>query len=191
MKRKDEPLMEDVMHWLSDSYHTDLVDAVERAEQGLLPPAEQEYCFEEIEATKETTEYPQDGDVLFSRLRRALAEHEQITDRQQAEKEFAALGAKLLFFASIDRYTFAEIVYLPQQSAYDGRLYINFDKHSDTLPDCVQTFRRALDVWLEESGIPYMPEAVHIAPEDCADSRFATVQEAIALIDGGLRDPKQ
>ncbi len=183
--------MENVMHWLSNSYHADLVDAVDRAEQGLLPPAEQEYCFEEIEATKGTAEYPQDGDVLFSKLRRALAAHEQITDRQQAEKEFAAQGAKLLFYASLDRYTFAEIVYVPQQNAYDARLYINFDKHSDAMPDCVQALRRALDEWLKESGVSYVPGAVNIAPADCADSRFNTVQEAIALIDNGLRDPEQ
>ena len=47
---------------LSQSYRQDLLDAIQLAEQGLLSPSQQAYCFEEIEETKGTALYPADGD---------------------------------------------------------------------------------------------------------------------------------
>lgn len=37
---------------LSQSYRQDLLDAIQLAEQGMLSPSQQAYCFEEIEDTK-------------------------------------------------------------------------------------------------------------------------------------------
>ena len=37
---------------LSQSYQQDLLDAIQLAEQGMLPPSQQAYCFEEVEDTK-------------------------------------------------------------------------------------------------------------------------------------------
>ncbi len=59
---------------LSQSYRQDLLDAIQLAEQGMLSPSQQAYCFEEIEDTKGTALYPADGDELFCQLRTALGE---------------------------------------------------------------------------------------------------------------------
>lgn len=47
---------------LSQSYRQDLLDAIQLAEQGMLLPSQQAYCFEEIEDTKGTAFYPANGD---------------------------------------------------------------------------------------------------------------------------------
>lgn len=59
---------------LSQSYRQDLLDAIQLAEQGMLSPSQQAYCFEEIEDTKGTAFYPANGDELFRKLRTALGE---------------------------------------------------------------------------------------------------------------------
>uniref|UniRef100_UPI004026F090 hypothetical protein n=1 Tax=Gemmiger formicilis TaxID=745368 RepID=UPI004026F090 len=59
---------------LSQSYRQDLLDAIQLAEQGMLSPSQQAYCFEEIEDTKGTAFYPANGDELFCQLRTALDE---------------------------------------------------------------------------------------------------------------------
>ena len=53
---------------LSQSYRQDLLNATQLAEQGMLSPSQQAYCFEEIEDTKGTALYPADGDELFLRF---------------------------------------------------------------------------------------------------------------------------
>ena len=60
---------------LAKSYRMDLVDAIEKAQEGYLSPSVQEYCFEEIEKTWGTEEYPPDGDSLFAQLREVLGTH--------------------------------------------------------------------------------------------------------------------
>ena len=65
---------------LSRSYRAELVDCIESARNGQLPPSQQEFCFEEIERLKGTEEYPEDGDALFRQLRAALADRPQITE---------------------------------------------------------------------------------------------------------------
>lgn len=182
--------MRELLRSLSESYRVDLLDAIERAKQGQLPPAAQEYCLEEIAATKGTEEYPRDGDKLLNELRCTLAEHGQMNDREQAEHELAAVDTDLLFYVSLDRFTFAEITHIRKQDKYDGRIYINFEKHCTDLQKCLQTMRSALTAWLAESEISYKPDTVHIAPADYADSQFGTLQEAIALIDGVLQRPE-
>lgn len=73
-----------LQHELAKSYRMDLVDAIEKAQEGYLSPSVQEYCFEEIEKTWGTEEYPPDGDSLFAQLREVLGTHTQISDREQA-----------------------------------------------------------------------------------------------------------
>ena len=58
---------------LSQFYRLDLLDAIQLAEQGMLSPSQQAYCFEEIEDTKETAVDPANGDELFRKLRSALS----------------------------------------------------------------------------------------------------------------------
>ena len=82
---------------LSQSYRQDLLDAIQLAEQGMLSPSQQAYCFEEIEDTKGTAFYPANGDELFRKLRTALGEKAQISERQRAEGELHKLEVELLF----------------------------------------------------------------------------------------------
>lgn len=105
---------------LSQSYRQDLLDAIQLAEQGMLSPSQQAYCFEEIEDTKGTAFYPANGDELFRKLRTALGEKAQISERQRAETELHKLGVKLLFHTYIDRFTFAEITHNTAAHKYDA-----------------------------------------------------------------------
>ena len=63
----------------------------------MLSPSRQAYCFEEIEDTKGTAFYPANGDELFRKLRTALGEKAQISERQRAEGELHQLEVELLF----------------------------------------------------------------------------------------------
>ena len=87
---------------LSQSYRQDLLDAIQLAEQGMLSPSQQAYCFEEIGDTKGTAFYPANGDELFWKLRTALGEKAQISERQRAETELHKLGVELLFHTYIN-----------------------------------------------------------------------------------------
>ena len=82
---------------LSQSYRQDLLNAIQLAEQGMLSPSQQAYCFEKIEDTKGTAFYPADGDELFCQLRTAVGARAQISERQRAEDELHKLGVELLF----------------------------------------------------------------------------------------------
>ena len=88
---------------LSQSYRQDLLNATQLAEQGMLSPSQQAYCFEEIEDTKGTALYPADGDELFCQLRAVLSEKAQISERQRAETELHKLGVELLSHTYINR----------------------------------------------------------------------------------------
>lgn len=149
---------------LSQSYRQDLLDAIQLAEQGMLSPSQQAYCFEEIEDTKGTAFYPAYGDELFWKLRTALGEKAQISERQRAETELHKLGVELLFHTYIDRFTFAEIT------------------HNTA------AMRKAFDAWLEESGHTVDPTALTEVPDPC-EGRFDTLAGAIAHIDHILRFP--
>ena len=87
---------------LSQSYRQDLLNAIQLAEQGMLSPSQQAYCFEEIEDTKGTAFYPANGDELFCQLRTAVDAKAQISERQRAETELHKLGVELLFHTYIN-----------------------------------------------------------------------------------------
>ena len=105
---------------LSQSYRQDLLDAIQLAEQGMLSPSQQAYCFEEIEDTKGTAFYPANGDELFRKLRTALGEKAQISECQRVETELHKLGVELLFHTYIDRFTFSEITHNTATDKFDA-----------------------------------------------------------------------
>lgn len=173
---------------LSQSYRQDLLDAIQLAEQGMLSPSQQAYCFEEIGDTKGTAFYPANGDELFCQLRTAVDEKAQISERQRAEGELHKLGVQLLFHTYIDRFTFAEITHNTATHKYDAIIYLdervtNEEKHANA-----SAMRKAFDAWLEENGLTADPTALTEVPDPC-EGRFDTLAGAIAHIDYILRFP--
>ena len=173
---------------LSQSYRQDLLDAIQLAEQGLLSPSQQAYCFEEIEDTKGTVLYPADGDELFCQLRTALGEKTQISERQRAEGELHKLGVELLFHIYINRFTFAEITHNTAAHKYDAIIYLDERVTNEEKRANAAAMRRAFDAWLEEIGTTVDPAALTEVPDRC-EGRFDTLAEAIAHIDHILRFP--
>lgn len=173
---------------LSQSYRQDLLDAIQLAEQGMLSPSQQAYCFEEIGDTKGTAFYPANGDELFCQLRTAVDEKAQISERQRAEGELHKLGVQLLFHTYIDRFTFAEITHNTATHKYDAIIYLdervtNEEKHANA-----SAMRKAFDAWLEENGLTADPTALTEVPDPC-EGRFDTLAGAIVHIDYILRFP--
>ena len=173
---------------LSQSYRQDLLDAIQLAEQGMLSPSQQAYCFEEIGDTKGTAFYPANGDELFCQLRTAVDAKAQISERQRAEGELHKLGVQLLFHTYIYRFTFAEITHNTATHKYDAIIYLdervtNEEKHANA-----SAMRKAFDAWLEENGLTADPTALTEVPDPC-EGRFDTLAGAIVHIDYILRFP--
>ena len=173
---------------LLQSYRQDLLNAIQLAEQGMLSPSQQAYCFEEIGDTKGTAFYPANGDELFCQLRTAVDEKAQISERQRAEGELHKLGVQLLFHTYIDRFTFAEITHNTATHKYDAIIYLdervtNEEKHANA-----SAMRKAFDAWLEENGLTADPTALTEVPDPC-EGRFDTLAGAIVHIDYILRFP--
>ena len=173
---------------LSQSYQQDLLDAIHLAEQGMLSPSQQAYCFEEIEDTKGTALYPANGDELFRKLRSALRERTQISERQRAEDELHKLGVELLFHTYIDRFTFAEITHNTAVDKYDAIIYLDDCATDEEKHANAAAIRRTFDVWLAENGIAVDPAALTEVPDPC-EGRFDTLAGAVAHIDHILRFP--
>lgn len=173
---------------LSQSYRQDLLDAIQLAEQGMLSPSRQAYCFEEIEDTKGTALYPADGDELFCQLRAVLSEKAQISERQRAETELRKLGVELLFHTYIDRFTFAEITHNTAAHKYDAIIYLDERVTNEDKRANAAAMRKAFDAWLEENGLTADPTALTEVSDPC-EGRFDTLAEAIAHIDHILRFP--
>ena len=173
---------------LSQSYRQDLLDAIQLAEQGMLSPSQQAYCFEEIEDTKGTAFYPADGDALFRQLRTAIDAKAQISERQRAETELHKLGVELLFHIYINRFTFAEITHNTAADKYDAIIYLDERVTNEEKRSNAAAMRRVFDAWLEESGYTADPTALTEVPDPC-EGRFGTLAEAIAHIDHILRFP--
>ena len=173
---------------LSQSYRQDLLDAIQLAEQGMLSPSQQAYCFEEIEDTKGTAFYPADGDALFRQLRTAIDAKAQISERQRAETELHKLGVELLFHIYINRFTFAEITHNTATDKYDAIIYLDERVTNEEKRANAAAIRRVFDAWLEESGYTADPAALTEVPDPC-EGRFDTLAGAIAHIDHILRFP--
>lgn len=173
---------------LSQSYRQDLLDAIQLAEQGLLSPSQQAYCFEEIEDTKGTALYPADGDELFRQLRTALGEKAQISERQRAEGELHKLGVELLFHIYINSFTFAEITHNTATDRYDAIIYLDERATDKEKRANAAAMRKAFDAWLEENGLTVDLTALTEVPDPC-EGRFDTLAGAIAHIDHILRFP--
>ena len=147
---------------LSQSYRQDLLDAIQLAEQGMLSPSQQAYCFEEIEDTKCTAFYPANGDELFRKLRTALGEKTQISERQRAETELHKLGVELLFHIYINRFTFAEITHNTAAHKYDAIIYLDECATDKNKRANAAAMRKAFDAWLEENGLTAAGAIAHI-----------------------------
>ena len=173
---------------LSQSYRLDLLDAIQLAEQGMLSPSQQAYCFEEIEDTKGTALYPANGDELFRKLRTALTEKKQISERQRAESELHKLGVELLFHIYINRFTFAEITHNTATDKFDAIIYLDECVTNEEKRANAAAMRRAFDAWLEESGYTADPATLTEVSDPC-EGRFDTLAGAIAHIDHILRFP--
>ena len=173
---------------LSQSYQQDLLDAIQLAEQGMLSPSQQAYCFEEVEDTKGTALYPANGDELFRKLRSALSERAQISERQRAEGELHKLGVELLFHTYISRFTFAEITHNTATDKYDAIIYLDERVTNEEKRANVAAMRRAFDAWLAENGITVDPAVLTEVPDPC-EGRFDTLAGAVAHIDHILRFP--
>ena len=173
---------------LSQSYQQDLLDAIQLAEQGMLSPSQQAYCFEEIEDTKGTALYPANGDELFRKLRTALSARTQISERQRAESELYKLGVELLFHIYINRFTFAEITRNTATDKFDAIIYLDECVTNEEKRANAAAMRRAFDAWLEESGYTEDPAALTEVSDPC-EGRFDTLAGAIAHIDHILRFP--
>ena len=173
---------------LSQSYRQDLLDAIQLAEQGMLSPSQQAYCFEEIEDTKGTAFYPADGDELFCQLRTALSEKTQISERLRTETELHKFGVELLFHTYINRFTFGEITHNTAAHKYDAIIYLDERVINEEKRANAAVMRKAFDAWLEENGLTADPTALTEVPDPC-EGRFDTLAGAIAHIDHILRFP--
>lgn len=173
---------------LSQSYRQDLLDAIQLAEQGMLSPSQQAYCFEEIEDTKGTAFYPADGDALFRQLRTAIDAKAQISERQRAETELHKLGVELLFHIYINRFTFAEITHNTAAHKYDAIIYLDECATDKNKRVNAAAMRKAFDAWLEKNGLMADPTTLTEVPDPC-EGRFDTLAGAIAHIDHILRFP--
>ena len=181
-------MTKDFCFTMAHSYQQDLLDAIQLAEQGMLSPSQQAYCFEEIGDTKGTAFYPANGDELFCQLRTAVDAKAQISERQRAETELHKLGVELLFHTYIDRFTFSEITHNTAAHKYDAIIYLdervtNEEKHANA-----SAMRKAFDAWLEENGLTADPTALTEVPDPC-EGRFDTLAGAIAHIDHILHFP--
>ena len=181
-------MTKDFCFTMAHSYQQDLLDAIQLAEQGMLSPSQQAYCFEEIGDTKGTAFYPANGDELFCQLRTAVDAKAQISERQRAETELHKLGVELLFHTYIDRFTFAEITHNTAAHKYDAIIYLDERVTNEEKRANAAAMRKAFDAWLEENGLTADPTALTEVPDPC-EGRFDTLAGAIAHIDHILRFP--
>ena len=154
----------------------------------MLSPSQKAYCFEEIGDTKGTAFYPANGDELFWKLRTALGEKAQISERQRAEGDLHKLGVELLFHTYINRFTFAEITHNTAAHKYDAIIYLDERATDKEKRANAAAMRKAFDAWLEENGLTADPAALTEVPDPC-EGRFDTLAGAIAHIDHILRFP--
>ena len=151
---------------LAASYRLDLLACINKAEKGLLSPSGQEYCFDEIEQLKETAEYPEDGNALFSQLRHTLSINFQISELAHETTDVSAFGGKLLFFYYIDRYTLMEITEQPHKGSYEGFVFISEKKHGTELRQIASEMKAELDRWVAYSNISLESIAASDHPND-------------------------
>ena len=83
------------------------------------------------------------------------------------------------------------VKYLRREDKYDGRIYINGEKHRDDLVECVGVMKKEFGDWLANAGIFFNRTKVQVRCPDSCDGRFDTLEEAIALVYDGLEDPEK
>lgn len=174
---------------LSRSYRAELVDCIDSARKGQLPPSQQEFCFEEIESLKGTDEYPEDGDALFRQLRMALACRPQISEEEHEAEDVNSFGGKLLFFFYLDRYTLMELAEQPTGTGYYSFAFISSGKHDGKLEQTAARMKAALDSWLEHTSLS--PSAITAAdkPNGTDFCHCDTLAEAVSFLYTALKFP--
>lgn len=174
---------------LSRSYRAELLDCIDDAQKGQLPPSQQAFCFEEIEKLKGTDEYPEDGDALFRQLRIALACRPQISEEEHQAEEVKEFGGKLLFFFYLDRYTLMELAEQPNGTGYYSFAFISSGKHGNELEQTATKMKASLDSWLEHASLS--PSAITDAgkPNETDFCHCDTLAEAVSFLYTALQFP--
>lgn len=174
---------------LSRSYRAELVDCIDNARKGQLPPSQQEFCFEEIERLKGTDEYPEDGDELFRQLRMALACRPQISEEEHEAEDVNSFGGKLLFFFYLDRYTLMELAEQPSGTGYYSFAFISSGKHGGKLEQTAARMKAALDSWLEHTSLSPIAVTSADKPNGTDFCHCDTLAEAVSFLYTALKFP--
>lgn len=156
--------------------------------RGCCRPRSRHTALRKSGDTKGTAFYPANVDELLWKLRTALGEKAQISERQRAEGELHKLGVELLFHIYINRFTFAEITHNTATDRYDAIIYLDERATDKEKRANAAAMRKAFDAWLEENGLTADPTALTEVPDPC-EGRFDTLAGAIAHIDHILRFP--
>ncbi len=160
---------------LSVSYRFDLAESILRAQAGKLSPHWQKYCFDIINAQKNTPNYPNNGDALLNCLTQTLKIVPQITDYEDSCAELAACGGQLLFHYSQSPDTLIEIVYRPDHS-YDAYAYIDACIGKES----IQKISDYLDSWCAAAQLsvekPTNKNAISLAD---VDGCFTSLTDAV------------
>ena len=174
---------------LSRSYRAELVDCIDSARKGQLPPSQQEFCFEEIESLKGTDEYPEDGDALFRQLRMALACRPQISEEEHEAEDVNSFGGKLLFFFYLDRYTLMELAEQPTGTGYYSFAFISSGKHDGKLEQTAARMKAALDSWLEHTSLSPSAITATDKPNGTDFCHCDTLAEVVSFLYTALKFP--
>ena len=175
---------------LADSYRVDLLDCIEKAKQGKLAPSKQEYCFDEIEKTKGTDAYPEEGDDLFRQLRNVLSSTGQLSELEQETAEVKAFGGNLLLFYYLDRYTMMELVEQPDGAGYDSFVYISSEHHGNELRRIADQMKAALEDWLCHTFVSHGEVGAADQPNETDICRYQPLDTAISFLYTGLKFPE-
>lgn len=181
------------MDWIqnerADSYRLDLLECIDDAIMGQLPPSRQEYCFEVIENLRGTEDYPEDGNLLFQKLRDALAHTPQISELENEIQEVNAIGGELLFFYYLDRYTVLELVKHSDGSGFDSFVFICEEKHRDTIQEIAAEMQEALEEWLKHCVYPHGDISARNQLNQKDFCRYGTLDDALTFLFTALKYP--
>ena len=173
----------------ADSYRIDLLECIDDAIMGQLPPSRQEFCFEDIESLRGTEDYPKDGDSLFQKLRNVLAHTPQISELENEILEVNAIGGELLFFYYLDRYTLLELMKHSDGSGYDSFVFICEEKHRDKIRETAAEMKAALEEWVEQCVYLHGDITARNQPNQTDFCRYGTLDEALTFLYTALEFP--
>ena len=181
------------MDWIqnerADSHRVDLLECIDDAIMGQLPPSRQEFCFEDVESLRGTEDYPKDGDILFQKLRNVLAHTPQISELENEILDANAIGDELLFFYYLDRHTLLELTKHCDGSGFDSFVFICEEKHRDKIQEIAAEMKAALEEWVEHCVYPHGDISARNQPNQTDFCRYGTLDEALAFLYTALNFP--